>query len=466
MFAKKREYGAEQPYSLGILRLRLPGIHYKLEIPDMLQGMILCVVPLSITAIMTQLLGIPFEIAIAFVVINNFLYLLHTSFGDPAVSGWITAGLPLYIAFLMGFPEGEARILALIALQLTLAVVFLSMGIFRGADSLVKKMPNSIKAGILIGAGITSISSQFAAEGRVWSMPITILFGGLFALFMLFSKTAEPLRKRYSAFRYIAQYGIAIPFLIAYALGILIGEVGMPTLQWGFVSFPIKEIINNYTVIGLGMPPLQYFIDAFPLALAAYIIAFGDVLVIDSLFKTAQKARPDEKVVFSPRRNNLICGIRNALQGLFSPIIGMAGPSWTAGQVLVINRYINTDRKGMDSYWGGATSIYWGMSFAMMSLPIVSLLKPGLNVGMAITLLIQGYLCGYLAIEILSKGSNLERGVAVIIGSILAIKGAAWGLGIGFVLYLLLQKQWVKQRSTDVDDIKNTPECDKPLEVN
>lgn len=448
MAIKEREYGAEQPSMLGKLKVRIPGVHYKIEMPEVLQGMILCVVPLSITAVMTQVLGIPFEIAVAFVVINNFLYLLHTSFGDPAVSGWITAGLPLYIAYLLGFPEGEARILALIALQVTLAAVFIGMGIFKGADSLVKRMPNSIKAGILIGAGFSSVSTQFAAEGRIWTMPITILTGALFAFFMLFSETAKPLRDRYSFFRFVAQYGIAIPFLLAYVFGLVIGEVPMPSFQWGIIDFPIKEMIANYTVIGLGLPPLQYFMDAVPLAVAAYIIAFGDILVIDSLFKSADKARPDEKLTFSPQRNSIICGVRNFVQGLFAPIIGMAGPSWTAGQVLVVSRYINTGRKGMDSYWGGATSIYWGMSFAMMLLPVVSLLKPGLNVGMAITLLIQGYLCGYLAIEILAKGTNLQRGVAVIIGSVLAIKGAAWGLGIGLILYFFLERNWTQKSST------------------
>src|SRR5690606_40610054 len=72
----------------------------------------------------------------------------------------------LYIAYLMGFPEGEPRILALIALQVTLAVVFFGMGVFKGADSLVKRMPNSIKAGILIGAGFSSVSTQFAARSE------------------------------------------------------------------------------------------------------------------------------------------------------------------------------------------------------------------------------------------------------------------------------------------------------------
>ncbi|WP_220359362.1 hypothetical protein [Alkalilimnicola ehrlichii] len=198
MSLKHRQSGAEQPYMLGPLKLRVPFVHYKIELPDILQGVILCVVPLGVTALMTQVLGIPFEIAVAFVLINNLLYLVHTHFGDPAIAGWITAGIPLYIAFLSGFPEGEARILALIALQIMVAVVFLGLGIFKGADALVKRMPMSLKAGILIGAGVSAIMTEFGADGRVWTMPITILTGAALGFFMLFSETAKPLRERYS----------------------------------------------------------------------------------------------------------------------------------------------------------------------------------------------------------------------------------------------------------------------------
>ena len=442
MSLKKRPTGGEQPSALGALNLRVPFVHYKVEIPDILQGAILCVVPLSITALMTSVLGIPFEIAVAFVLLNNMLYLVHTHFGDPTVAGWITAGIPLYIAFLMGYPEGEARILALIALQLTVAVIFLGLGVFKGADALVRKMPMSLKAGILIGAGISAVMGEFAADGRVWTMPVTILTGAVLGFFMLFSETAGPLRARYGFFRFVAQYGIAVPFLIAYVFGLLIGEVEMPVIEWGFTSIPLGTIIQEYSVIGLGISPLQYLIDAIPLALAAYIIAFGDILVMDSLFKNADSARKDEKLVFSPRRNSIIVGIRNTLHGLFAPFISLSGPAWTGGQALVINRYMNNPRSVMDSYWGGATSIYWGMTIAIVLVPVVTLFKPGLNIGMALTLLIQGYLCGYLAIEMLDRQTNLERGVAVIVGSVLAVKGAAWGLGIGLVLWLFLEKNW------------------------
>ena len=442
MSLKKRPTGGEQPSALGALKLRVPFVHYKIEVPDILQGAILCVVPLSITALMTSVLGIPFEIAVAFVLLNNILYLVHTHFGDPSVAGWITAGIPLYVAFLMSYPEGDARILALIALQITVAVIFLGLGVFKGADALVRKMPASLKSGILIGAGISAIMGEFGADGRVWSMPISILTGAVLGFFMLFSETAGPLRTRYGFFRFVAQYGIAVPFLIAYVLGIIIGEVDAPVIEWGFTTIPLGTILREYSVFGLGMPPLQYFIDAIPLALAAYIIAFGDILVVDSLFKNADAVRKDEKLVFSPRRNSIIVGIRNLVHAIFAPFISLSGPAWTGGQALVINRYMNNPRSVMDSYWGGATSLYWGMTIAVVLVPVVTLFKPGLNIGMALTLLIQGYLCGYLAIEMLDRQTNLERGIAVIVGSVLAVQGAAWGLGVGLVLWLVLEKNW------------------------
>src|SRR5690606_35522332 len=135
---------------------------------------------------------------------------------------------------------------ALIALQLTVAGLFFAMGLFKGADVLVRKMPMSLKAGILVGAGFSAIMTEFSATGRVWTMPITILLGTVLGFFMLFSRTAAPLRERYSLFRFIAQYGIAVPFVIAYVFGILIGEVQAPTLEWGWVSLPFGDMLNDY----------------------------------------------------------------------------------------------------------------------------------------------------------------------------------------------------------------------------
>lgn len=447
-FGPKRAHGTEQPYIGGALKIRLPFLHYGLELPDWIQGAILCVVPMGITAVMMDTLGIPWELAIAIVIINNFLYLLHTHFGDPAVAGWITAGIPLYVSFISMYPEGEARIQALIALQLLVALIFLIMGVFKGAEALVQRVPKSLKAGILFGAAMAAIYNEFAATGRVWTMPVTILTGAALGFFMMFSKTAAPLREKYGFFRYVAQYGIAVPFAIAYIFGIIIGEVQRPEISWNLVPIPFGEIVAKYSIFAVGFPSWDMFVQAFPLALAAYIIAFGDILVVNTLVDSANAVRKDEKIVFSPTRNSIIVSIRNFFEGILMPFPGLAGPQWTGGQVLVINRFIQTSRQQVDSYWGGATGIFWGMSIALLLGPVVSLFQPGINIGMSLTMLIQGYLCGYLAIEMLRQEGTLQMGIAAITGAVLASKGAAWGLGVGIILWLLLERDWYKPAMT------------------
>ncbi|MGI6551844.1 MAG: hypothetical protein ACOX37_01740 [Bacillota bacterium] len=437
---------AEQPYALGKLKLRLPFLHYGWEWPDAIQGAILCVVPMGIIAGMTSTLGIPFEVAITMVIINNFMYLIHTTFGDPAVVGWITPGIPLYIAFLTGFMEGPERIQAMIALQLTVAFIFIFLAVTRLAGRVVGAIPTSIKAGILLGAALASIIGEFKTGGRIADYPVSILLGVGFSFFMLFSTTTEQLRKRYSFFRYVAQFGIAIPFALSYLLGIAIGEVETPVITWSITPLAIGEMVRTLSPFSIGFPSAGIFLKALPLAFAAYIIAFGDILVASSLLKAANEARQDEKIVFDPDRNSFFAGLRNTIEGLFFPFLGLAGPQWAGGQALVVNRYINSTREQMDSYWGGATSIFWGMSIALLLGPIVSLFKPGLAIGLSLTLLVQGYLCAYLAMEMIQN--NIQRGVAGIIGAVIATKGAAWGLSIGLALYFLLEHDWFKKALT------------------
>lgn len=432
----------EQPSMLGRLKLRIPFVHYPFEFPDAIQGAILSVVPMGAIAAMTQALGIPFEIAIGMVIINNFLYLIHTHFGDPVVAGWITPGIPLYIAFVTTFAEGVARIHAMIALQAIVGLMFLFLGVTGLAKWVVDRVPISMKAGIVLGAGFASILAEFSPNGRVSQFPVTILFGILTAYFMLHSETTKVLRKRYSPFRYIAQYGIAVPFAIAYALGIAIGEVPMPVISWHLVPIKFADTYRMLSPFVIGWPPLSYYIQAFPLAFAAYIIAFGDVLLADSLFKTADEARSDERLIYEPNRNHIIVAIRNLFECIWMPYLPLAGPQWVGGQALVINRYMNSTKKQEETYWGGATSIFWGMSIALCLGPIVSLFKPGVAIGLSLTVLIQGFLCCYVGMEMVT--TNLERGIAGIIGAVIAGRGAAWGLAIGVALYLLVEYAWVK----------------------
>src|SRR5690554_5077329 len=151
--AKERVTGAEQPYfPAGIFKIRLPFIHYKWEWSEAMQGILMCATCLGAIPILTDVLGVPFEIAWGMVIINGALYFLHSLLGDPVVPGWITPAIPLTTAFLTTFEMGVDRIQALIALQILVGLMFILMGISGSASKLIHFAPNSIKAGILLGA--------------------------------------------------------------------------------------------------------------------------------------------------------------------------------------------------------------------------------------------------------------------------------------------------------------------------
>ena len=86
----KREPGGRQPgVPLGPFQLRLPFIHFRFEVADYIQGLIMCAVCLGIIPVLTEYLGMPFDIALTIVMLNGFLYLWHSHLGDPVVPGWI-----------------------------------------------------------------------------------------------------------------------------------------------------------------------------------------------------------------------------------------------------------------------------------------------------------------------------------------------------------------------------------------
>ncbi len=435
---KDRPYGEEQPYWGGPLKLRLPFIHYPIEWADFIQGAILAVVPMGIIAAMTKYLGIPFEIAITMVIINNFFYLIHTTFGDPTVAGWITAGIPLYIGWLSNYPLGPERLKALIGFQLVVGAIFLILGVTGLARRVVSIVPASIKSGILLGAGLASIIRVFKPGSFFQQMPYTLTIATVFSFFMLFSKRALALRQKYGIFRWIAQYGIAPAFLVGYGVGVILKEVKPPTMKYGLVHWDIAGMMTKVSALGVGWPTAKMMVDAIPLAIMAYILAFGDILILESLIEVCNRERPDEKIVFQANRTHIITAIRNIIEAIFLPFISLAGPQWTGGQALVVNRYINSTPEEEPTYWGGATSLFWGMSIALCLAVIVSFCKPALKVGFALTLMIQGWLCCYLAMEMLHD--NVQRGISGVMGSIIAAKpGSALGLGAGIVMYVLIE---------------------------
>lgn len=455
-----REFGKEQPYAGGILKLRIPFVHYRIEYQDFIQGIILSCVPLGITAAMVKVLGIPIEVAVLMVVLNNFLYLLHTTFGDPSVSGWITAGIPLYISYLTGFEAGPERIKALIALQVLVGLIFLVLGVTGITRYVIKHFPVSMRAGILLGAGFASLSRVFnPAQPFIGKMPIAFTIASLFSFFVLFSVKALRFRTKYGWFAWIAGFGIAPGFVLGYIAGLITGEIAPPAGVFDrfIIQMPFGEMLSSFTAVGVGMPSVGTWAAAISLAIVAYVLAFGDILVLEALLEDCNNTRSDEDVVFEVPRNHVVTATRNIVQGFLVPFLPLCGPQWTGGQALVVNRFKHSTPEQEPSYWGGATSFFWGMSIAMIFHPLVQIILPAKLIGFGLTLLIQGYLCIYLAFAMCT--TNIQRGIAGVMGAALVSanyvklwdnafwSGPTIALIVGAVLYFLLEHDALQEQT-------------------
>ncbi len=448
----KREHGMEQPYwAAGIFKIRLPFIHYKWEWSETLQALLMCATCLGAIPILTSTLGISFELAWSMVIINGFLYGLHTLLGDPVVPGWITPSIPLTIAFLNEYALGIERIQALIALQILVGVIFIIMGITGAAGKLINVIPNSLKAGILLGAAFAAISGEFSATGRFGIYPYAIFIGGLISYYVLFSDGFKSLKKKYSWAAVVGKYGMLPAVIISIIVGPLFGELPVPQIEIGTViKIPqFATLFREVSPFGIGFPTIGLFISAIPMAIIAYIIAFGDFVTSEALIKEADEARKDEVIDFNSNRSNLISGFRNIILALIAPYVTLAGPLWAAVTAAISQRY-QDGRKAMDSLVGGVGTFRWVTAISVALIPIVSLVQPVLPVALSLTLLVQGYVCTRLAMNICK--SDTDRGIAGVMGAVLAVKGAAWGFALGIILFILLSD--FKKSKVKAEEVK------------
>lgn len=410
--AINREYGTEQPgINFGPFVIRIPLVHYKLEISEALQALIMCATCLGAIPVMTENLGIPFEIAWGMVIINGFLYTLHSTLGDPVVPGWITPAIPLTVAYLATFNEGTERIQALVALQLLIAIIFFTMGLTGIAGKLLGIVPESIKAGILMGAGFAAVLGEFNVGGRFNITPITIGIGAVIAFYLLFSERFKKLRQKNKAFEFLGGFGMLPAILIAIAIGPLVKEYAFPQVDfWPLFKMPdFAGIINTVSPFAIGFPSIDMFIQAIPMAAVIYIIAFGDFVTSEALIHEADIARQDEKITFNANRSNLISGIRNLILALVAPYPTLAGPLWAAVTAAVSERY-KEGRDKMDSIYSGVGTFRWFTFIAVATVPIVTFVEPILPAALSLTLLVQGFICVRLAIDL--SVNDIDKGIA------------------------------------------------------
>ncbi|MBF8223289.1 solute carrier family 23 protein [Halomonas sp. 328] len=438
MQLKHRREGDEQPYwPAGPFKIRLPFVHYRWETAEMIQALIMFVVSLSAIPLLDQYLGVPYDVALAYVVICGIGFMLPALLGVPLVPGWITPAVPVVLVFLGDFAPGPEAIQALFALQFLVFVIFFVMGITGLGRRLVHLVPNSLQAGIIIGAGIAAITGEIQPGGRLAETPISLVLGMLLSVFMLFSVAFRGWVARHVLFRKIANYGMVPGMIAAILIAWALNEYPRPTVEFGITQPNFGELWN-YLPFTVGFPGIEVFLLAIPTAIIAYVIAFGDILVGRSLMSRADHLRRDEKIDYSTDRIHHVTGLRNLIHAFFAPYPGLAGPIWTAVTATMAERYKH-GRRAMDSIFSGAGTFWITGFFALFMLPLVSLFQPVLPIALSLTLLLTGYICLMVGIE--QTQTTAERGVAGTMAVVLAVYGAGWGLAAGVVLYYLVEKQ-------------------------
>ncbi|RMW98691.1 xanthine/uracil/vitamin C permease [Allofranklinella schreckenbergeri] len=443
----QREYGKEHPYwPLGPFKVRLPFIHYRWEFPEMVQAFMMFVVNMAAIPLLEQYLGFPYEAALAAVIVCNLCFLLPALLGVPLVPGWITPALPIVTLYLQGFEPGPQAVKAMVALQIEVCIIFIVLGVTGLGNRLVNFIPNSLKCGIIIGAGIAAMMGELKTGGRVEGAPLSILLGSMVAAYILFSLSFKSVVLRNKLAKMISNFGMVPGIVVAMLVGWIAKEFPWPSIEWGITS-PNFGLLYEHLPLVAGWPDTEMYLKAIPTALIAYVIAFGDILVGFTLVKRADHQRPDEVIETNVTRVHLVTGIRNAIQSVFAPWPGLAGPLWTPVQATTAERYA-LGPKAMDSIYSGQGTFWISGLIAMFVLPLVTLFKPVLPLALSLTLILTAYICIMVGMEELKDSA--ERGVAGIVAVTLAMpdpKATIYAIVVGLVLYFLIERQNATERS-------------------
>ncbi|MDI3326338.1 xanthine/uracil/vitamin C permease [Pontibacterium granulatum] len=449
----QRPFGEEQPYwPLGPFKIRLPFVHYKWETPEMIQGLIMFVVGLAMIPLLQKYLGMPYEAALAFTFVAGLGYCLPALLGVPLVPGWITPAIPVVLLYLKGFEPGPEAIKALFALQLEVTIIFFILGITRLGSKLVDVIPNSLKAGIIIGAGIAAMMGELKVGGRVDATPISLIVGSIISAYILFSLSFKNIMEESSLAKRIATFGMVPGMIFAMVIGWTTGEYKVPDIEWG-ITQPDFGLMWQYLTFTVGFPGWDVFLLAIPTALIAYVIAFGDIIVGFTLVKRVDHLRKDESIEESVDRVHLVTALRNALHAFFAPWPGLAGPLWTAAHATVAERYA-MGRKAMDSIYSGGGTFWLTGLVALFILPLVTLFKPVLPIALSLTLILTAYICIMVGMEQLKNPT--ERGVAGIVAVTLAMpdpKSTVYAVAIGLILYFLIERPKLLGKHRPEDEI-------------
>ena len=343
--------------------------------------------------------------------------------------------------------------------------MYVILGITGIATKIIDICPQSLKGGILIGSGFAACCGTYgftsvADGGRgFFAYPISWSIGVALGLFLLFANGFGKVKfhSKNKVIGVINKAGFVPAVIVAGVIGMVIGELDIPDMA-GITSFwfnplpGLQWVWQNFSIMGIGLPPADILLRALPMAIICYVIAFGDIVGGTAFLEDTKRFRRDEEIDINPDRTNICCGIRNLIEAFFSPTCTMSGPLWSAMTVSVAERY-KTGKDNMYSIFGGACTFNTTKWICQLIVPLVTLVEPILPIAMAMTLMIQAFGSFYVGINMCR--TNTERGVAgITAGAIATCSNPAYGLFIGVALAIIMEYIGMskKERRANVEE--------------
>jgi hypothetical protein len=435
-------------------------LHLRPEAPELIQGLLVAsATGLAVVPLYAEHFAMGFETAVAMVVVQSIcIYSSFLLFGEPFCPGWLTPALPLVLREATLFATPDLRTDFVNAVVLSTAAVFLVFGVTGLGRLFLRAIPRVVKAGIILGAGLSALHGELLPRSggrpsRLDAYPVCILIATAVTLLLVFSKPLDAWKRDRPWLARLAALGIAPGFFLAMVAGPWLGEISYQGLvQYDGPVFFLPDfpgLFRDFSVLGRGLPSAELLLQAAPLALAAYIIGFGDIITGTAILEEAGRDRPDDPPPLDPRRTHLSIGLRNAGMALVGgPFFPLQGPLWTGATVVVAERW-RRGPQAMRSLFDGIASYYFfGLPLLYFIGPALELLRPALDVAFSLTLILTGFACGYVALGMLRE--RTERGVAVLVGVAILFFSTLAGLLAGLLLTaaLLGPNAWKRESAT------------------
>jgi len=403
----------------GMFTARFPLLHMRIEWRELIQGLVVSLSSgLALVPLLTTAFGLTFDEAITISMIH---IMLNTSsvviFGEPYASGWIAPAFPFALAFVLsGADSPTERFQLMTALTLDFTVIVLFLGITGLGATMVRRIPNALKAGIILGAALSAFKRVFYDDIESFiAMPTAMTLALVSTLVIAFYGPFQEWRKKNKIAGFIASFGLLPSFILAGVFGSLLGEFVFD-IQMGFLIPPIGDMFDKVSPFAIGFPSLEFFIEALPLAFISYLLLFGDLLTGVALIEGAQKHRPDDPIEFNLSRSHYSIAIRNALSAVIAPFFPTQGILWAGGQVIILERW-KQGKEAIENLFSGISAFYYyGIPVAVMFLPVVTFLKPFMPIALMLALTMTAVACSKLAFQIaLSKNDRFIMALTAVV---------------------------------------------------